>query len=237
MNNETKIGILVVFVLALLIVITVRAGDFHLAQQGYTIKVLFQNIDGVELNSPVMLNGLEVGRVTGIEIHYGEVPKMELTLWIKDGVKVSRGVQALVKNMGFMGEKYVGLVMSQGKQGFLKQGDIVAGTEPASFENILREGEDIATHLKEISANINERIKVNSEAIDSVIADLDKTMTNIASVSENIEKRFNVNDHLIDEMMINVRNSSQNLEELSYDLKENPWKLLYRPKTIAGKKE
>ena len=232
MNNETKVGILIVIVLVILFSLTVRAGDFHLSQQGYTVRVRFQNIDGVELNSPVMLNGLEVGRVTDIRIDYGAVPKLELTLWVKDGVKIARGVKAMVKNMGFMGEKYVGLVMQQGEQGFLSPGESIEGLEPASFENILREGEDIATNIRDITENINERLRINAEAIDGVIADMRKTMGDIATVSGNIEERFSVNEHLVDEMMLNIRDSSKNLEELSYDLKENPWKLLYRPKKV-----
>lgn len=233
MNNETKIGILVVLVVAALIGITVQAGNFHLAQAGYTIKVRFQNIDGVELNSPVMLNGLEVGRVTDIQISYGDTPKVELTLWIKDGVKMTSGLKAFVKNMGFMGEKYVALMMGEGAQGVLAPGTVIDGQEPASFENVLREGEDIAMNIKDITANVNERLRVNSQAIDAAMSDMSKTMGHLEAISANIEERLAVNSSLFDEMAAHVNSSSKNLELMSYDLKENPWKLLYRPK---GKK-
>ena len=71
-NNETKIGVLVVFVLVGLAALTWEAGDFDFSPDGYEMKVHFLNIDGVALNSPVMLNGFEVGRVTDIKILYEE---------------------------------------------------------------------------------------------------------------------------------------------------------------------
>src|SRR5437868_12069104 len=108
-NNETKIGIFVAGVVAMLLVVTWKAGNFNLAMGGYELKAQFQNIEGVETNAPVRLNGLEVGRVKNIDIIYGDVPKVEIILWIQNNIKIPRGTKVYVKNMGFMGEKYVGL--------------------------------------------------------------------------------------------------------------------------------
>jgi len=230
-NNETKVGILIAGVLFFLTVLTVRAGDFHFKERGYDIKVHFVNVDGIALNSPVTLNGLEIGRVKDIHIVYGPAPKVELTLWIKQDIKILKGVEAHVKNLGFMGEKYIGLVMTDEISGEpLAPGDVIAGTEQASFEKILQKGERIAANIEGISANLNERLKVNAQAIDEVLADMRATMKNVHSVSDNINERFAVNQHLVDEMIGHANSTTKNLEELSFDLKSNPWKLLYKPK-------
>ena len=229
-NNETKVGVLIVIVVSMLVALTVRAGDFHFKERGYDIKVHFVNIDGIELNSPVTLNGLEIGRVKDIKILYGPAPKVEITLWIKQDMKILKGVEAHVKNLGFMGEKYIGLTMTSEQNGYISPGDVIIGTEPASLDKMLKQGEDIAANIKEISGNINERLKVNSQAIDDVVGDMRATMQNVHSISANINERFAVNQHLVDDMMGNVNRATKNLEELSYDLKENPWKLLYKPK-------
>lgn len=230
-NNETKVGILIAVVLSMLAVLTVRAGDFHFKERGYDIKVHFVNVDGIELNSPVTLNGLEIGRVKDIHIVYGRVPKVELTLWIKQDIKIFKGVEAHVKNLGFMGEKYIGLVMtSEAGGGHLAPGEVITGTEQASFEKILKQGENIAANIEGISANLNERLKVNAQAVDDVLADMRATMKNVHTISDNINERFAANQHLVDEMLGHANSTTKNLEELSYDLKENPWKLLYKPK-------
>jgi len=76
------------------------------SKKGQTVKVQFQNIDGVNLNSPVMINGYEMGLVKGIAIkEEGDETKMELILWLKEDIKLRKDTKAVIKNLGFMGEK------------------------------------------------------------------------------------------------------------------------------------
>jgi len=229
-NNETKIGILVAAVAVILAVITWKAGNFKVAVGGYEVKVQFQNIEGVETNAPVRLNGLEVGRVKDIDIIYGDVPKVEMILWINGDMKIPKNAKVYVKNMGFMGEKFIGIYAENIQEGYLNKGEVVIGEEPASFENMVAD-------LKSISENINERLTVNSQNIDEIFANMRVTMKNMAGITENINERLTVNKHLVDDTMVRVNNLSKNFEEMSADLKINPWKLMYKPKRTAVEKD
>jgi len=62
LNNETKVGLLILVSLAVLLGITLKCGNFNLKKDGEHIKAVFSDIDGIKLNSPVMFNGLEVFR-------------------------------------------------------------------------------------------------------------------------------------------------------------------------------
>jgi phospholipid/cholesterol/gamma-HCH transport system substrate-binding protein len=222
-NNETKIGILVTTVVVMLVFLTWKAGNFKVPIGGYNVKVRFQNIEGVETNAPVRLNGLEVGRVQKIDIIYEDVPKVELTLWIQGNVKIPKGAQVDVKNMGFMGEKYIGLYAANVGEGYLGRNEMITGEEPATMEAML------AT-LKNISENLDQRLKVNSENIDDIFANMRVTMKNMAGITDNLNERLTVNKLLVDDTVVRFNNLSKNFEEMSEDLKENPWKLLYKPK-------
>ena len=229
-NNETKIGVLVAVVAVMLAVITWKAGNFKVAIGGYEIKVQFQNIEGVETNAPVRLNGLEVGRVKNIDILYGDVPKVEMVLWIQNNIKIPKGAQVFVKNMGFMGEKYIGIYAKNVEEGYLTKGEMVLGEEPATMEAMLADGQALAANLKGISEKINQRLEINSQNIDDIFANLRTTMKNMAGITDNLNERLAVNKMLIDDTVVHVNNLSKNFEEMSVDLKLNPWKLLYKPK-------
>lgn len=237
-NNETKIGILVVIVFIILAAITWEAGDFDFTPEGYHLKIHFKNIDGIALNAPVTVNGFEVGRVDDIQLLYGDSTVVELTLWIDHEAKIHKGSEAFVKNLGFMGEKYVALTSGDDTQEFLKDGEIIKGREPGNFEKIISDGEIIAENLKEISTNINERLRVNSEAIDKIVFNVEASTENIASISSNIDELFRVNKSLIDDSIIQFNLSTHNMEEMTYDLKLNPWKLMYKePKKVVREKD
>ena len=235
MNNETKIGLMVTVVIILLAVLTVKTGKFNLSTKNYTIKARFANVDGVNLNSPVMFNGLEVGIVDDIRIKDddGDV-KIEMSLLVNETARLREGAKAYIKNLGFMGEKYVGLTSGNKGGVYLAPGSVIMGQEPTDFERLLSEGQEIARRLKSISINLDERLEINKEVLDETLSNLNLTMKDLASIVHNANERLTVNEKKIDDTVTNLHGLSVNLEELSYDLKINPWKIMYRGK---GKKE
>lgn len=231
LSNEAKIGMMVGLVLVLLLTLTVKTGDFHFSRKGYLMKVHFDRIDGITSNAPVLLNGLEVGLVKDIamkEIEGASV--MELTIWLKDGTKVKQGAKAYVKGLGFMGEKYVSLTAGDKGGAILPPDSVILGKEPTDIDSILTDGKDITVQIKELSTNLNERIQKNEEKIDRIFTNLDTSLVHAASFSANLDERMKINAKHIDEIMANLHSASENLDELSYDLKLNPWKLMYRSK-------
>ncbi len=204
-NNETKIGIMVTICLIALGALTCKVGDFSLNKKGYEIKAEFINIDGVETNAPVRLNGLEIGKVTDIEIIYGDQTKMLLTIWIDETAKVKDQVKASVKTMGLMGEKYIALTDSGEGDVYLEKDSLVIGQEPLDIDALMAKGDVIAD-------NVN------------------LALENIVEITDNVKERLALNKESIDQIIENLKYVSENFEELSGDLKRNPWKLLFRTK-------
>ncbi len=231
MNNPTKIGIMVTIVLCILAILTIKTGRFNFSQEGYEVKVLFDNINGVNLSSPVMFNGYEMGVVKDIVIaEKDNAIKMELTLWLQEKARLREGSKALVKNLGLMGEKYISLTSGEKGAAYLDPGSIIMGNEPPDLEALLSDGQKIANDLKQIVHEVNEHLKTNSTAIDDILINISAATNNIASITANVDERLKVSQHDIDDIMKNFRDVSVNLEEMSNDLKINPWKLLYRSK-------
>ncbi len=223
LTNEVKVGMMVFMVILFLMVLTVKAGNFHFGKKGYEVKIQFKRIDGIALNAPVMLNGFEVGLVKKINIlDLPDGAALELETWINEGVKLREGTQARVKNMGFMGEKYVSLSSGNGA-GFLKAQSTIVGHEPGDLDQLLEDGQGIALQLKEVSQNINERLKVNQDHIDHTFAQVD-------SITHSLDERLSTNKENIDELIASLRNTAVNLDQMTYDLKLHPWKLMYRTK-------
>ncbi len=230
-SNEAKIGIMITAVIIILGYLTIKSGDFNVSKKGYTVKVRFTNIDGVSLNAPVMLNGLEVGKVNKIDIIEDKnVTRLELTVWVEERIKLATGTTAFAKNMGFFGEKYVGLLSASSANGYLQPDAVIEGRDPADVDRLLLDGQDIAKDIKSITSNLNERLTKNKDSIDRIVSNLDVSAANVNSITTNVDERIKVNQIKFDEMIANLHSSSTNLDQFTYDLKMNPWKLLYRSK-------
>jgi len=230
-NNEIKIGVMVFIALSILAAMTIKVSSFNLKKEGYYLRSVFNNIDGVNLNSPVMLNGYEVGIVDDILIVDREgITKIELLLWIDSKARLRKGATAYVKNLGFMGEKYIGLVSSDQKSSYLEDNAMILGEDPPNFDELINQGKDIASEIKEVVSNLNERLTTNSKTVDDILTNTNITMKSMSSVIDNIDGILDKNKGEIDSLISNMNALSVNLEELSYDLKLHPWKILYKSK-------
>ncbi len=246
LNNEIKIGLMVILGVVLLLGMTVKAGNFTMKKDGYRIVTVFNDIDGVSRNSPVMLNGLEVGVVEDIQIKYdADQTLMALTLWLNSSARLKDGSTAVIKNLGFMGEKYIALTAGDSHAAYLLSGAVLRGKAPTDFNQLLSDGHDLLTKANDVATNIDQRLKVNEKNIDETLTNLNATMKNMTSLTQRVDNivavnEVNVNGILtnFNSMSLHLQGTSANLEELSQDLKNNPWKLLFRAKekpAVPGK--
>lgn len=235
-NNEIKIGVMLVAVICILAGITLKTGNFDLSRDSYFLKVRFYNIDGVNLNSPVMLNGFEIGTVDDVVIlDDGSKTIMELQCSIKGSVKLRQGTKAFVKNLGFMGEKYVGFISDEAGGDYLKAFDVIVGDEPVDIGALLIDSKEITANVRSISDNIDQRLSVNQKSIDNIFEQTSSTMENLESITSNIDTRIKANEEDIDGIVHGLKAAAINLDELTCDLKNNPWKLTYREKSSRKK--
>lgn len=222
---------MVVVSLILLVVMTFTAEKFSFSKKGYTIKVQFKDISGLTLSSPVMFNGYEMGVVENIAIKEGkEEVKIELTLWLNQKARLRKGDKVYVKNLGLMGEKYVGIVSKSNNAPYLQEGAFLIGEDPVDFEKLMEDGQGIAKQLNEVSQNINELLEKNKETIDEILVGVNETLKNAHSISDDLDDLMDVNKGKVDRMVANLEATSKNLEEMSLDLKLHPWKIMYKGK-------
>ena len=196
---EVKVGIFVLVGVIILSIIVFSIGDIKVLKRGYTIKLRFNDISGLEVGAPVNLLGVEIGEVKSIDFIYNERLKkmqIELLLWIKEGTKIGEDTTAKVKRLGLMGEKYVGLTPGDPEVRFLEKGNILYGQDPISIEDVTEEIYLASNEIKKAVFYIND-----------ILGD------------KKVRNNFR-------QTLRNIKEASENLNELTADIKKYPWKLL-----------
>ncbi len=196
---EVKVGIFVLVAVIILSIIVFSIGDIKVLKRGYTIKLRFNDISGLEVGAPVNLLGVEIGEVKSIDFIYNERLKkmqIELLLWIKEGTKIGEDTTAKVKRLGLMGEKYVGLTPGDPEVRFLEKGNILYGQDPISIEDVTEEIYLASNEIKKAVFYIND-----------ILGD------------KKVRNDFR-------QTLGNIKEASENLNELAADIRKYPWKLL-----------
>ena len=207
-TNEIKVGLFVIACLAGLLYLAYSTGKLSTKKEGYVIYVAFNDIAGLEEKAPVMLNGLEVGKVDAINISYdNNTTAITLKLWLDAKAKIREDSIVSIKTLGLMGEKFI-QISSAGNKGFIKPETVLSGKPYLDIDALLEQAQmitkDISTQVNKLVINLNSTVEDNKGSVSSIVKNLETT--------------------------------SKNFEEFSDDIKRHPWKLLIKTKEKPAKK-
>ncbi len=201
-NNEFKVGLFVIICLAGLMYLIVSTTKMNVKKGGYNIYATFNDIAGLEVNAPVMLNGLEVGKVDDINISYdNDNTLISLKLWLDSKAKVRQDAIVSIKTLGLMGEKFI-QISSVGNKDFINPDTVLSGKPYLDIDALLEQAQlmtrDISNQVNKLVVNLNGTVEDNKGNVSQIIKNLEAT--------------------------------SKNFEEFSDDIKRHPWKLLIKTK-------
>ena len=132
--RHTLIGAAVIAVLAMLFVLS--AGRDRGAIGSYTLTARFPSAEGIFVDSPVRLAGVDVGRVTGMA-YESATQRTVLTLEVGSKIDLPADSIAIVTSEGMLGGRFVRLDPG-GSLDLLGDGDAIEYTQGSiQFEELL----------------------------------------------------------------------------------------------------
>ena len=97
------------------------------ARDGYEVQALFNNAGGLHAGTPVVIAGVEVGRVKSVGLEDYEA---KVRLVIRREVVLQKDTIASIKTKGLIGEKYIELTPGASDDR-IKAGGAIRETQPA----------------------------------------------------------------------------------------------------------
>ena len=220
---ELKVGSFVLMAFLVLSFFVASVSDMSFVQKGTAYQVVFNFANGLREAAPVRLAGVEAGLVKKMEVFIDEKDtrktKVRAKIWLKEGVLLPADSVMTINQLGLLGEKYIEILPGQSVEN-LKPGSEVTGKDPIALEKITEQVSVITQKLEVTIDGINNGIlnEKNRKAFEVILEGLSAVAVNLK------EGRGTVGRLFTDDAIF------KNIEELTADLKNNPWKLLYRPK-------
>jgi phospholipid/cholesterol/gamma-HCH transport system substrate-binding protein len=97
------------------------------ARNGYEVQAAFSNGGGLRRGTPVVIAGVEIGRVENVGLDDYEA---KVRMLIQRGVVLQNDTIASVKTKGLIGEKYIELAPGASEK-TIKPGGVIRETQPA----------------------------------------------------------------------------------------------------------
>jgi phospholipid/cholesterol/gamma-HCH transport system substrate-binding protein len=221
---ELKVGAFVLMAALALTFFIISISDLSLFEKGRHIKVVFGFASGLREAAPVRLAGVEVGLVKKLQVFVDDQDskktKVRVNIWIKDDIDIPADSKVTINQLGILGEKYLEIIPGNAADA-IKDESVIVGQDPVPIEKIT---EGVAVLMVKLQTTVD---KINNGILtDQNEKSLSDALEGFGAVGTDLkEGRGTLGKLLTDESIYN------NLDDLTSDLKGNPWKLLYRPKS------
>ncbi len=227
-TREILIGLILFLGLAVLFVGIDYLKGMSVFKSANLCYVSFKNVSGLAVASPVTLNGMKVGQVTGIEYQYDNPGNVKVIVDLDKHVRITKGSKMLLAT-SLLGSAELAIDMAPGNT-FYSEEEMIPGERAADMmsdvtEQILPEVVKMLPQLNSIIAHI-----------DTLVANpaLNRSVERLDAISKNLEvmsQRLAAVSGRIDPILANTTDLTSDLTAISADLKEVSGELKKLPLT------
>ena len=208
-SKEFKVGLLAIVSITILYFGFNFLKGIDLFKDTNNYYALYENIDGLTISNPVIINGLSVGRVSYIQILQERDNLVSVELSIESNLKLSTGTTARLINTDFLGSKAIELILSDRNNTYYSDGDTLKSDVDEGITEFLKQSagpvaDNIGTTISRINA-ILENFQGNSEKINA-------TLDNLQGISRTLDRKL---PSLQDSLTLMISNFNQTSKDLS----------------------
>jgi phospholipid/cholesterol/gamma-HCH transport system substrate-binding protein len=213
MTQELKIGIVVATAIIIAGIMITLAGGRSIYKPGYTIKVYFDYVSGLDIGAPVRLAGMEIGEVRRLQLVND---KIQVTIWVEASAKIRSDSRITINSLGIIGEKYIEITLGQ-KGRYLKNGDTIVGINPVNVDELLERSEKVV-YMLDRQVRFLEALLFKGE---ETWVELAKTINNMSEITQRINKLIKHHESDIIDSLHNIKEFTYAVKTISRDNRMN----------------
>ncbi len=219
-KNETKVGVLAAFSIALLIIGYNFLKGNAIFSNETVLYARYSRVDGLGVSKPVLINGFQIGRVDQLTLQPNGT--IVATLKIKGKYDIPKNTIARLESTDLLGGKAI--VMDLGNdRNYAVDGDTLnANVEKGLMETVQpvqKKAEQIIAKMDSILTSVNSILNPNFQK------SVDKSFTSIASTLGALEATSKKVDALVGSESSKLSSILSNVEQITVNFKNNGAKI------------
>jgi phospholipid/cholesterol/gamma-HCH transport system substrate-binding protein len=197
-TQETRAGLVaVLFVLALVGSILFLRGGVDFRDRGYDLHVLSANAGGIAVGATVQMAGVEIGRVSGVELTRDR--KAQITIRIRPGIDVPTGSRFAIGSAGLLGDRFIAISPEPGDVPPLEPGTVVTAAAPFTLDEVIDRVVAVARRAEDALISINRLVgdpQLTASLSETIRNARDATVV-VRRAAENVERTTRALDRTI----------------------------------------
>jgi len=219
-KNETKVGILAAFAIALLIIGYNFLKGNSIFSSETTLYAKYTRVDGLTVSKPILINGYQIGRVAKLELQ-GD-GSIIATLSVNSKYEIPENSIARLEGTDLLGSKAIVMSLGNSKtmaeDGFTLNANVEKGLME-QVQPVQKKAELIIGKMDSILSS------VNSILIPNFQKNVDKSFNSIAGTLASLETTSKKVDGLVGSESARIEAIFKNVEGITANLNNNNQKI------------
>lgn len=219
-KNETKVGVLAAFAIALLIIGYNFLKGNSIFSNETVLYAVYSRVDGLGVSKPVLVNGFQIGRVDQLTLQPNG--QIVATLKIKGQYDIPDNTIARLESTDLLGGKAIVMDLGTSRNYAIDGDTLNSNVEKGLMEAVQpvqKKAELIITKMDSILTSVNSILNPNFQK------NVDKSFTSIASTLESLEATSKKVDALVGSESTKLSNILANVEQITQNFKNNGAKI------------
>ena len=227
MNKELKIGLLTIVAIITLVFGINYLKGINILNDNRNFYAVYENIGGLEVGSPVMVNGYKVGMVNAITFLIDNNQSLLVTINIEKEFDIASNTVCKIVNQDFMGTKGIDLLLGDASD-LLAIGDTLFSDIEATLQAevnaqilpLKNKAEELIGSIDSVMIIITAVLNKNTrESLRNSFQSLDETFLLMSSTMLKVDSLVNKNDERISRIVRNLESITTNLESSNGEIK------------------
>ena len=227
MNKEFKIGFFAIAsIIALVFGVNYLKG-INILNDNSDFYAVYENIGGLQVGSPVLVNGYKVGMVSNIDLLTEQNQNLLVTISLDKEFDMAKNTVCKIVNQDLMGTKGIALILGDTDE-LVRGGDtLISGIEGSLQDEVNAQILPLKNKAEELIGSIDSVMMIvtavlNKDTRDNLrnsLSSLDKTFELMSQTMVRVDSMVDINDDRIAKVVKNLESLTSNLESSNGEIK------------------
>lgn len=209
--NELKVGLLALASLAAVVFMSLKVTSNQSGFGDYvTYRTIVEDASGIFPKTPIKVAGIVAGRIKNIDLQGN---KALITFEVLKDVKIMKGTILRIKAVGFLGDKYLDLLIATDSNEVLPDGTLLISDSADGMEGLVKNANEALRDVVDIVKSLKTSlVPVEGEPPVTILLNDAKTLLrNLNDVTGNLKKILDGNTEALNHIVENIEDFSTNL--------------------------
>ena len=217
--NEFKVGLLVLLAMGAVVFMSLKITSNQSGFGSYkSFKTIVKDASGIFPKTPIKIAGINAGRIKDIEL---ENNAALITFEVLSKVVITKGSKLKIKTVGFLGDKYLEIVIAENAEA-LAEDAFIEAEEGAGIEKLMKDASEVVADVKKITSSLKESLAPEGKEapVTKILNDVKELTANAKSVTETLKRVITGNEGQLKKLIANLEKFSQQIRDESDKTKD-----------------